>query len=245
MKLFEVARPMDRLNCRFEGSWTPPAAILVTGTLKDEYKDWTNEWQDEVRCGEALLSISTHTVYISRIDAYPAGRGFGTELLAEIIAAAKAHSFPKVEAYVENMNADSKNLFRKAGFTEIPGKDGGIWRLQLASEEIDEAVMLTKPISIFRVVVSDHIEEQRALPERMVTWIEINRILNKIPRIKKQLEQMTHFTSFYIRDPDTGAELGCQLREFEEGKLKYVLFVNTVVRNVKFRMNAKSPIIEI
>lgn len=245
MKLFEVARLTDRINCRFDGSWTAPSSILVTATLKDEYKDWTNEWQDEVKCGEALLSLSSHTLYISRIDAYPSGKGFGSEMLAEIIAAAKAHSFPKVEAYVENMNAESRNLFRKAGFKEIPGKDGGIWRLVLSSDELDEAVMLTKPISIFKVVVSDHIEEQRNLPERMVTWIEINRILNKIPRIKKQLEQMVHFSTFYIRDPESGAELGCQLREFEEGKLKYVLFVNTVVRNVKLRMNAKSPIIEI
>ena len=245
MKLFEVANIKDRIDCEFDGSWTAPSTIVVTALLKQEHKDWTNEWQDKVIMGEALINVSTHTLYISRIDAKPRGQGYGSEMLAEIIAAARAHNMPKIEAYVESNNPDSKNMFRKAGFTETPSADGGRWRLDLNTEELDERAILDKPISIFRVVVSDHVEQQRHLPDRNVSWIEINQILNKIPRIKKPLADMQHFNEFYVRNPATGAELGCQLRAIDEGKIQFVLFVNTVVRNMRLRQNAKSPIIEI
>jgi RimJ/RimL family protein N-acetyltransferase len=133
MKLSDVHRKTNRVDCTFDGSWTAPSTIVVKATLKQEHKDWTNEWEKEVVRGEALLNVSTHTLYISRIDAKPAGQGFGSEMLAEIIAAARAHSIPRIETYVENNNADSRNLFRKAGFEEMPGTDGGRWRLDLTT----------------------------------------------------------------------------------------------------------------
>ena len=131
MKLSDVHRNTNRVDCEFDGSWSAPSTIVVKATLKQEHKDWTNEWEKEVVRGEALLNVSTHTLYISRIDAKPSGQGFGSEMLKCIIKQARAHNIPRIETYVENNNADSRNLFRKAGFEEIPGADGGRWRFDL------------------------------------------------------------------------------------------------------------------
>ncbi len=250
MKFADVKQHTNRIDCKFNGSWEAPSTIVVTATLKKEFKDWTNEWQDEVRCGEALLNVSPHALYISHIKATPVGRGFGSEILDEIIAAAQANGMSKITAYVEGMNANSRNMFRSKGFTEIPGKDGGYWTL-VFTDEINEGGEAIMPISMFKVVISPHVEEQRAKPERNITWIEIYRILKRIPRIKKQLEQMMHFPLFYIRDAETGAELGCKIKEnnparpAEDARLKYVIYFNTVVRNNHLRTNSESPIIEV
>ena len=135
MKLSDVHRKTNRIDCTFDGSWTAPSTIVVKATLKQEHKDWTNEWEKEVVRGEALLNVSSHTLYISRIDARPSGQGFGGEMLKCIIEHARAHKIPRIETYVENNNADSRNLFRKAGFEEMPGAEGGRWRLDLTTNE--------------------------------------------------------------------------------------------------------------
>lgn len=250
MKFTDVKRNTDRCNYDFEGSWTAPSTIVVTATLKDEFKDWTNEWQDKVECGEALLNVSTHSLYVSRIDAKPRGQGYGSELLSEIIAAARVHSMTKIVAYVENNNAESKNLFRKAGFKEVSGNDGGYWTLPLV-DEINEGGEAVMPISIFKVIISPHLEQQRKLPERNVSWNEIYRILKRLSRIKQKLKQMIEFKSFYIRDNETGTEIGCKLTENnpvradDDKRLDYVLYCNTVVRKIEPRRNAEAPIIEV
>jgi N-acetylglutamate synthase-like GNAT family acetyltransferase len=137
MKLSDVHRKTNRVDCTFDGSWTAPSTIVVKAVLKQEHKDWTNEWEKEVVRGEALLNVSSHTLYISRIDAKPSGQGFGSEMLKCIIKQAHAHNIPRIETYVENNNADSRSLFRKAGFEEMPGADGGRWRLDLT--QVNEA----------------------------------------------------------------------------------------------------------
>jgi RimJ/RimL family protein N-acetyltransferase len=132
MKLADIHRKTNRIDCKFEGSWVAPSTIVVYATLKQEHKDWTNEWEKEVVRGEALLNVSTHSLYISRIDAKPAGQGYGGEILTCIIEQARAHNMQRIEAYVENGNSSSRNMFRKAGFEEMSGKDGGRWRLDLS-----------------------------------------------------------------------------------------------------------------
>lgn len=114
------------------------------------------------------------------------------------------------------------------------------------SSTVTESVSRFYPIGKqWVVMVSDHVNDQKQLPDRNVNDTEIARIEKRIPYLKPQLEQMKNFKQFYIRDHVTGVELGCRiadrLNEDDDKRINHIVYVNTVIRAKPRR--SESPII--
>jgi len=77
---------------------------------------------------------------------------------------------------------------------------------------------------------------------RTITWNEINHILKRLPYVKPQLMQMVHFKQFWLRDDETGVELGCELKTFGIPENRFV-YVNTLVRQPEPRVSPSKPVI--
>lgn len=68
--------------------------------------------------------------YVGHIQAHTEGRGYASELLNYIIDFYNKRGIHKFSAYINHNNANSKNLFRKAGFVESNRKkDGSDWTM--------------------------------------------------------------------------------------------------------------------
>lgn len=69
--------------------------------------------------------------YVGHIQAHSEGRGYASELLAYIIEFYNKKGIHKFSAYINHNNANSRNLFRKAGFVESNKKrDGSDWTME-------------------------------------------------------------------------------------------------------------------
>lgn len=95
----------------------------------------------------------------------------------------------------------------------------------------------------FRVNIDDHVMYQMSREECngfSATWSNINKIFKRIKNFKPQIRQMIDFDRFWLRDENTGVELGCKYysRDTEE-----ILLIKTMTCNINFRENAENPII--
>jgi RimJ/RimL family protein N-acetyltransferase len=124
--LFESAR----LNFDVHGDWKQ--RVFFDASLKDEHRTWLDLPGKKLDRGSATVDITPEYAYINRIDATPTGKGFGSELLKEIIRQIKEHNIKRIETYIEHTNVDSKSMFKKAGFKELKkNKDGSTWGIEL------------------------------------------------------------------------------------------------------------------
>jgi len=97
----------------------------------------------------------------------------------------------------------------------------------------------------FKWGIGVHFMDQWKLPDRKdITWNQINHILSRLPYIKPQLMQMKHFKEFWIRDDESGVELGCELKTFGDPETRFV-YVNTLVMQPKPRIKPIKPVISI
>ena len=90
----------------------------------------------------------------------------------------------------------------------------------------------------FTVKFDQHLYD-RMVP-REVTNNEIRRIVRRIPYVKDKIRDMQYFEKFYLRDHETGAELGCRFIEDTDGSR--FIGVITTVKNEHLR-KAENPII--
>lgn len=90
--------------------------------------------------------------------------------------------------------------------------------------------------------VGKHFMER--MMERHIQWPQVARILKRLPYVKPQLLQMEHFKQFYLRDDETGIELGCQLKTFGIPETRFV-YVNTAVAKDEKRKDPDSPVITV
>jgi hypothetical protein len=67
--------------------------------------------------------------YVGHIQSHTEGRGYASELLNYIMDFYNKKGIHKFSAYINHNNANSKNLFRKAGFIEaIKKREGSEWK---------------------------------------------------------------------------------------------------------------------
>lgn len=90
----------------------------------------------------------------------------------------------------------------------------------------------------FLIKFDDHLYD-RMIP-REVTNNEIRKIVRRIPYVKDKIRDMQYFEKFYLRDNETGAELGCRFIEDTDGTR--FIGVITTVKNDHIRQ-AENPII--
>lgn len=119
----------SRINIEFHGDWNH--RVFFEGFLKDEHKNFLERGRKSLR-GEATVDLVADGAYINRIDAYPKGQKFGSELLDAILKELATRRFKTVRTYIESSNPDSKMLFKKFGFEELEKKQhGSYWEKKL------------------------------------------------------------------------------------------------------------------
>lgn len=116
----------EQLLYKETGDWK--TRVYITAYLGAEYQEWLHG-KERPEIGEICIEQEmNHRVgYISRIDASPSGRGYGSLILSEGLRRMKEHGMSLATVYIENRNIASKSLFRKAGFIEQPEKE---WETQ-------------------------------------------------------------------------------------------------------------------
>jgi len=119
---FEETAPKPRIEVEFNGDWNH--RVFFEAYLKEEHKNFLERGRKTLR-GEATVDLGGDGAYINRIDAYPKGQKFGSELLDEILTELKKRGFKTVRTYVESTNPDSKMLFKKFKFKEVDKKEHG------------------------------------------------------------------------------------------------------------------------
>jgi hypothetical protein len=92
----------------------------------DDMPDWIRKVSPGPVIAEATCELrNDDECYVGHIQAHTAGKGYASELLAYIINFYNKRNIHKFSAYVNHENANSKNLFRKAGFVESNRKNSG------------------------------------------------------------------------------------------------------------------------
>lgn len=119
---FETSAPIPRIDVKFTGDWSK--RVFFEGTLKETHKNFLEKGKKALRC-EATVDLGGDSAYINRIDAYPKGQKFGSELLEAILKELKDRKFNTVRTYIENTNPDSKMLFKKFMFKEVDKQEHG------------------------------------------------------------------------------------------------------------------------
>jgi ribosomal protein S18 acetylase RimI-like enzyme len=115
-KIFlEDAPTKPRIEVESHGDWNH--RVFFEGYLKEEHKNFLERGRKALR-GEATVDLAGDGAYINRIDAYPKGQKFGSELLDEILKELAKRGFKTARTYIENSNPDSKMLFKKFKFKE-------------------------------------------------------------------------------------------------------------------------------
>jgi len=133
-----------RIDINVDGDWS--TRVFFTATLKNALKTWLHQKDQSVKHGEATVDLNPHTkaAYISRIDAYPVQRGFGTEMLQQVITQCIDHGYATIRAYVESGNINSKHMLESNGFKTIKSTPhGAYW--ELAATTTQEDVSLPPP----------------------------------------------------------------------------------------------------
>ncbi len=111
-----------------------------------------------------------------------------------------------------------------------------------ATEFLTEKFVIKDKIGGIEYGIGDHFMTQWQLPERKhITWNQITRIIKRIPYIKPKLLQMINFNKFYLRDSETGVELGCKFTTFGKPEV-LLLYINTVVSTDHVR-KSDTPVI--
>ena len=124
-KIFaEETKPKPRIEVEFTGDWNH--RVFFEASLKEEHKSFLERGRKALR-GEATVDLGGDGAYINRIDAYPKGQKFGSELLEAILEELKKRNYKTVRTYIENTNPDSKMLFKKFKFKEVEKKEHGIY----------------------------------------------------------------------------------------------------------------------
>lgn len=114
-----------------------------------------------------------------------------------------------------------------------------------AKEFLTEKFVIKKKIGGIEYGIGDHFMDQwHSLPDRKdITQNEIDRIIKRIPYVKAQLKQMRYFPKFWLRDEETGVELGCRFTDFGDPAVE-LLYINTLIRRGNERGKyAESPTI--
>ena len=94
-----------------------------------------------------------------------------------------------------------------------------------------------------KCIIAGHVWDQiENRPSRShITDQMIWKIIKRVPYIKPKLDQMEFHDQFYLRDTDTGIELGCKFKNFGQPTVR-VLYVNTVIFKKNLR-NSYTPTI--
>ena len=122
-KIFvEDAQTKPRIEVEHHGDWNH--RVFFEAYLKEEHKNFLERGRKALR-GEATVDLGGDGAYINRIDAYPKGQKFGSELLDEILKELTKRGFKTARTYIESSNLDSKMLFKKFKFKEVDKKDHG------------------------------------------------------------------------------------------------------------------------
>lgn len=90
--------------------------------------------------------------------------------------------------------------------------------------------------------IGDHLLKR--MKERNIPLSKLQRIIKRIPYVKPQLIQMEHFKQFYLRDNETGVEIGCMLKTFGVPETRFI-YMNTVVGKGEPRKDPESPVITV
>lgn len=92
----------------------------------DDMPDWIRKVSPGPLIAEATCELrNDDECYVGHIQAHQEGKGYASELLAYIIDFYMKKGIRKFSAYINHENANSKNLFRKAGFIEYNRKHSG------------------------------------------------------------------------------------------------------------------------
>ena len=109
----EEVQSKPRIEVEHHGDWNH--RVFFEAYLKEEHKNFLQQGR-KVSCGEATVDLGGDSAYFNRIDAYPKGQKFGSELLAEILKELVKRGFKTARTYIESSNPDSKMLFKKFKF---------------------------------------------------------------------------------------------------------------------------------
>lgn len=92
----------------------------------DDMPDWIRKVSPGPVIAEATCELRNNDeCYVGHIQSHQEGKGYASELLTYIIDFYNKRNIHKFSAYVNHENANSKNLFRKAGFVESNRKNSG------------------------------------------------------------------------------------------------------------------------
>lgn len=129
-KIFlEDAPTKSRIELESNGDWNH--RVFFEAYLKEEHKNFLERGRKTLR-GEATVDLTGDGAYINRIDAYPKGQKFGSELLEAILKELAKRGFKTARTYIESSNPDSKMLFKKFKFKEAEKTDhGSYWETKL------------------------------------------------------------------------------------------------------------------
>ena len=128
-KLFEETSSTSRIEVEYHGDWNQ--RVFFESFLKEEHKHWLEKGSKTPR-GEATVDLNGDKAYLNRIDVYPKGRGFGSELLAEILKELTKRGFKTARTYIENANPDSRMMVKKFKFEEAEkSSHGSYWEKSL------------------------------------------------------------------------------------------------------------------
>lgn len=130
--IIKEAEETERLDIEETGSWSQ--RVFFNGFLQEKRKGWLDRLDEKDLKVESTLDLmpDTGTAYLGRIDAYPMGNGFGTEMISYIVQQCRIHGFYRINAYIERQNYPSQSAVRKSGFKEVEQrKEGSVWELIL------------------------------------------------------------------------------------------------------------------